>query len=289
MSSSSLFFDVPPEYAEYDRATVAILPVPFERTTSYGAGAAGGPAAILAASAQVELYDEMSGTEPFREGISTLPACVPAATDLGEAIGEIEEEAHRHLQAGKFLVTLGGEHSLTIGPIRAARRVHGEIGVVQLDAHADLRDTYEGTPHSHACVMRRAHEDGISTLHVGIRAFCAEEAELIAARGLPVVYGWELDDFDGTSRFEGLVERLPPKVYVTFDVDFLDPSILPATGTPVPGGGLWYPTLRLLRTIFAARDVVAMDVVELAPMTSHHASDFLVASLIYRCLGYRSR
>lgn len=270
----------------YETSRAVVLPVPLERTVSYGRGTAEGPAALLAASTQVELYDETSGTEPWSEiGIHTLRPLDGLAGDLGEALGRIEKEAGRHLRAGKFLASIGGEHSLSAAPVRAAHAVHGKLGVVQLDAHADLRDSYEGTPHSHACVMRRIVELGCPTLALGIRALSAPEAELIREQSLATVWGHELAALT-VERFSQLVDGLPPKVYLTVDVDFFDPSIVPSTGTPEPGGGLWYPTLALLAELFRRREVVAMDVVELAPVPGRPASDFLAARLLYKCLGF---
>lgn len=277
------FLGLPEGACRYETSRVVVLPVPFERTTSYARGTAAGPAAIVAASQQVELWEEMSRSEPWRMGIATLPAFEPRAEELGAALGELEAEARRHLAAGKFLVTLGGEHSLTTAPVRAARAVHGELGVVQFDAHADLRAEYDGTPWSHASVMRRLHEDGVPALAVGIRALCDEEAELIAAKDLPTIWGWELP---AEERFAALLDRLPEKVYLTFDVDFFDPAIMAATGTPVPGGGAWYPTLACLRELFRRKTVVAMDVVELMPQPGQHACEFLAAALVHKCLAF---
>lgn len=273
-----------PEDSDYETSRVVVLPVPFERTTSYGKGTAGGPAAIIAASHQVEFYDVELRAEPCQQGIATLPPFAPEAFDLEEALAEIQAEALEHLRAGKFLVTLGGEHSLTLAPVRAAAEVYGEIGVLQFDAHADLRDSYEGTPFSHACVMRRIVDDGLAIAAVGLRAVSAPEAALIEQRRLPVIWGQQLDR--AGELFDDLLDALPEQVYLTFDVDFFDPAILPATGTPVPGGGLWWPTLALLRRLFQRKQVVAMDVVELAPAPGLHACDFLAAQLIYKCLGY---
>lgn len=277
-----------PEDSDYATAEVAVLPVPFERTTSYGKGTAHGPAAILRASQAMELWDEELGDEPFRQGIATLPAFLPEAFAMEAALAEIEAECARHLRAGKFLVTLGGEHSLTIAPVRAARAIageRGEIGVVQFDAHADLRAEYEGTPYSHASVMRRVVEDGLPTLAVGIRSLSQPEAELVRARALAVVWGRDLAQ--AAAAWPRLLDALPRRVYLTFDVDYFDPALVPATGTPEPGGGLWYPTLELLRGLFRRKQVVAMDVVELAPLGGQPASDFLAAKLVYKCLGYR--
>jgi agmatinase len=268
----------------YETSRVVILPVPFERTTSYGKGTMAGPAAILRASQAMELWDEELGGEPHVQGIATLPPFLPEAFDMGEGFAELQAEARLHLARGKFLVTLGGEHSLTQAPVRAAREVYGEIGVVQLDAHADLREDFEGTPYSHASVMKRIVDEGIPTLAVGVRSLSASEARLIRERGLPVIWGHQLDR--AAELFPGLLAALPERIYLTFDIDYFDPALVPATGTPEPGGGHWYPTLRLLRHLFQTKTVVAMDLVELAPIGGHPASDFLAAKLIYKCLGY---
>jgi agmatinase len=273
-----------PESSEYESSRVTILPVPFERTTSYGKGTTAGPAGIIRASQAMELWDEELQSEPYRLGISTLPFFVPEAFDMAEALAELQAEARTHLESGKFLVTLGGEHSLTQAPVLATREVHGEIGVVQFDAHSDLREEFEGTPYSHASVMKRIVDAGIPTLAVGIRSLSSPEAQLIRERNLPVIWGHQLDR--AAELFPQMLAGLPEKIYLTFDIDFFDPSLVPATGTPEPGGGLWYPTLALLRHLFQTKTVVAMDVVELAPLGGQPASDFLTSKLIYKCLGY---
>lgn len=290
------------EDSRYDDARAVVLPLPFERTTSYGKGTVDGPAAIVRASQAMEVYDEELGSEPYRMGIATLPPFAPEAHDMAEALGEIRAEARRHLERGKLLVSLGGEHSLTSALVFAARDVLDSrsgpgasadpelggpgLGVVQFDAHADLREEFDGTPYSHASVMRRVVEDGLPTVAVGLRSLSAPEGELIAERGLPVIWGWELGRADAGERFAAMLDALPPSVYLTFDIDYFDPALVPATGTPEPGGGLWWPTLALLRHLFRAKRVVAMDLVELAPSGHHHASDFLAAKLVYKCLGY---
>jgi N1-aminopropylagmatine ureohydrolase len=276
-----------PAASAYESSRVAVLPVPFERTTSYGKGTSAGPAAIVRASQSMELYDEELGCEPCGQGIATLPPFLPEAFDLGEALAELQVEARRHLERGKFLVTLGGEHSLSQAPVRAAREVHGEIGVVQFDAHADLREEFEGTRYSHASVMKRIVDDGFPTLAVGIRSLSAPEAEVVRRRALAVIWGHELAPPERCEeRFGTFLAALPEKVYLTFDVDYFDPSLVPATGTPEPGGGLWYPTLALLRRLFREKTVAAMDLIELAPLGGQPASDFLAAKLVYKCLGY---
>jgi agmatinase len=276
--------------ADYAHAATAILPVPFERTTSYGKGTGDGPEAILRASHALELYDQELDAEPHTSGIATLDPFLPESYEMAEAMAEIQAEAARVQGDGKFLVTLGGEHSLTIAPVRAAAERCGgpaELGVVQFDAHADLRAEYEGTPYSHASVMRRVVEDGHPTLAVGIRSLSAPEAELIRERDLAVIWGRELAGC--RERFRQELAKLPERVYLTFDVDYFDPSVIPTTGTPEPGGGTWYPTLALLRDLFAAKEVVAMDLVELAPRAGLHGPEFLCAKLVYKCVGYRFR
>jgi agmatinase len=270
--------------SDFESSRVAVLPVPFERTTSYGKGTAYGPAAILRASQAMELWDEELEGEPYLQGIATLPPFLPEAYDMAEAMAELRAEAKAHMERGKFLVTLGGEHSLSQAPILAARDVHGGIGVVQFDAHSDLREEFEGTPYSHASVMKRVLDAGIPNVAVGIRSLSAPEARLIRERSLPVIWGHQLDQ--AAELFPRMLADLPEKVYLTFDIDYFDPSLVPATGTPEPGGGLWHPTLRLLRHLFQTKTVVSMDCVELAPHGGQPASDFLTAKLIYKCLGY---
>lgn len=270
---------------QYERSRVAVLPLPYERTTSYGTGTAGGPRALLEASTQVETYDEDLELEPCSAlGIVTLPPCSPASPDPEVALEEIEREARRHLERGKLLLSLGGEHGLTPALVRAALGVvDGPLGVVQFDAHADLREEYEGSRASHACAMRRVVELGAPTLGVGIRSLSAPERALVRELRLPIVWGRELERAE--ELFRRALSRLPETVYLTFDVDFFDPSLVPGTGTPEPGGGGWYPTLRLLRHLFETRAVVAADIVELSPIAGQPLSDFVAARLAYKLVG----
>ena len=266
-------------------AEAVIVPIPFERTVSYGRGTAAGPRAILEASTQVEFYDEVAGDEPGAAlTIATLPPVLADDGEFGAAIDTFEAAVRPHLAAGQFTVALGGEHSLTTGPVRAAQRTFGDIGVLQFDAHADLRDRYEGTPWSHASVMRRVRELQIPTAAIGLRSLSAPEAALIRECRIPVIWGYQLHTAE--DNFSPLLDALPEQVYLSFDLDFFDPAILPATGTPEPGGGTWWPTLRLLERLFQQKRVVAMDVVELAPIPGQPASDFLAARLVYKCLGF---
>jgi agmatinase len=268
-------------------AAAVILPVPYESTTSYGGGTRLGPRAIVEASRYVELYDREHGGEPARRGIHTLPAVELTRGGSAEAMVELEEAYRRFLDAigDRFPLMLGGEHSVSAPAIRAtAERLDGRLSVLQMDAHADLRDGYEGAPWSHASFARRTL-DVADFVQVGLRGVSSEEVEVIREEvGITAVWAEEMWADDAW--MERALDALGPTVYVTFDVDYFDPSLLPSTGTPEPGGGDWYRTLRFLRRVFREREVVGADVVELAPIPGVHAPDFLVARLVYKLLGY---
>jgi len=273
-----------------DEPAVAVLPVPYERTTSWGGGAEHGPDALLAASRYVELHDEELRVEPCRVGIETL-APVDVEGEEEAVLDRIAGAARSVLEQGRFLVAIGGEHTVTPALVRGvASATDGRLGIVQFDAHADLRVTYGGTRWNHGCAMSRVLDLGVPTLAVGIRSLSPPEAVRIETEGLPVIWA---EQMHGLSRgelethFRGLLASLPDRVYLTFDLDFFDPSLLPATGTPEPGGGSWTQALSLLRLLFRAREVVAMDIVELAPIPGNPASDFTAARLLYKCIGYR--
>jgi agmatinase len=280
------FLAIPDDEARYETARGVVVPVPWEATVSYGAGTAKGPAAILDASRYVELYDEVLREEPYRKGgIHTAPAVDGSGDDPVAFLDGLESVAARLFADGKFPVFLGGEHSLTTAPVRAARAAFEDLSVLQFDAHADLRESYEGTPWSHACVMRRVHELGVPAVPIGIRAISVEEAEFVHDEGLPVF--WSHRIAHGEEWMDTVLNTLSDTVYITFDVDYFDPSLIPATGTPEPGGGFWHETMRFLGYVFQDKNVVGMDVVELAPIEGLHAPDFVIARLVHRCLGYK--
>ena len=286
MPEATNFLGIPDDEARYEDARGVVVPVPWEATVSYGAGTAKGPAAILDASRYVELYDEVLREEPYRKGgVHTAPTVDGAPGDPVAFLDELEAVAGHLFADGKFPVFLGGEHSLTTAPVRAAKAAFDDLSVLQLDAHADLRESYEGTPWSHACVMRRVHELGVPAVPVGIRAISVEEAEFIQEEDLPVF--WSHRIAHGVEWIDTVLNTLSDTVYITFDVDFFDPSLVPATGTPEPGGGFWHETMRFLGYVFEEKNVVGMDVVELAPIDNLHAPDFVVARLVHRCLGYK--
>ena len=283
----SNFLGISDDEARYEACRGVVVPVPYEATVSYGGGTAGGPAAIIEASGFVEFYDEVLREEPHRSGgIHTLAAVGAAEGEDGAGfVDRLADVAAGLWRDEKFPIFLGGEHSLSTGPIRAASGIFPELSVLQLDAHADLREEYQGSPWSHACVMRRVHELGVWSVPVGIRAVSIEEAEFIRENDIPVFWSHRLAH--GGGWMDTALAALTDDVYVTFDVDFFDPSLMPATGTPEPGGGHWHDTLQFLGKVFEERNVVGMDVVELAPIAGFHAPDFVVARLVHRCFGYR--
>lgn len=285
MAGSPNFLGLTDDETRYETARAVVVPVPYERTVSYGGGTAGGPAAILAASEYVELYDEVLRYEPYREGIHTAPPVEAGSDDPAAIVDALEVVAGRLFGDGKFPVFLGGEHALTTGPVRAAKAAFDDLTVLQLDAHADLRDAYQGSPWSHACVMRRVWDLGIPAVPVGIRAVSVEEADFVAEQGLSVF--WSHRIAHGHEWMDTALNALSETVYVTFDVDFFDPSLVPSTGTPEPGGGFWHDTMRFLGRVFEEKTVVGMDVVELAPIEGLHAPDFVVARLVHRAIAWR--
>jgi agmatinase len=281
----SNFAGLPPEQSSLETSRFVILPIPYEVTTSYAKGTKFGPRAIIEASRNMELYDEELRLEPCEAGIFTSEDLLFHDISPRSMVDTVKEAVGHYLSMDKFVVSLGGEHNLSFPCFLAHREVHGEIGVVQLDAHADLRESYEGTPFNHACVMRRIVGCSAGTAQVGIRSLSREEADYLEAKGTwPVV--WARECQEGDSWMDRVLAALPPKVYLTVDVDGFDPSLVPCTGTPEPGGLQWYPTLRFLRRLCREREVVGMDVMELAPDRVHFAADFMVARLLYKVMGY---
>ena len=268
-----------------DEAFFHILPVPLEKSVSYGGGTARGPHAILEASDQLELWDGQS--VPADLGIHTWPA-VDCSGDIQGVMERIETTVSRILEHHGLPVLLGGEHTVTYGALAALAKKYGRIGVVQFDAHADLRDSYEGSGWSHACVMRRAVKDlGLPLVQFGVRALCLEEVDAREAHGVCFFDAADLA-VSGIADVS-LPSDFPEQIYLTFDVDGLDPSIMPATGTPVPGGLGWYDALELAQKAMKGRTVLGMDVVELAPIPGLHMADFAAARLVYALMGLVQR
>lgn len=283
------FLGLPDDASSADRAGVLILPIPFEATVSYGHGTQDGPAAIISASQQVELYDREFDCEPAMDyGIHTLPA-LALPNEPAAAVDAIAVATEQAAASGKLVVGLGGEHTVSVGFGRGLlAALPGPLSVVQIDAHSDLRDSYEESPLSHACIARRLleHPQVEQVLQLGIRSVCREEVDF--ARQHPErVRVWYAEDVHAGSWRDELVARLRGRnVYLTIDVDGLDPAIVPATGTPEPDGLTWTEALDIIRTLTQSANVVAVDCVELAPAPGQHSADFAVAKLLYKTITY---
>jgi agmatinase len=278
----SSFVSPPEEYGTFQRARVIVLPVPYDSTTTARAGARDGPAAIIAASEDMELYDVGLGFEPYRWGIHTLPELAPLSGDAGATIARVEEVVSELLAAGKFVVTLGGEHTVAVGAARAnAARTPG-LSVLAIDAHADMRNEYLGSPYNHACTLRRISEVAPVT-QVGLRSAEAEEAAYVQEKKFAYLTPQAYRKLrNGPS---DVIKHLSSDVYVTIDLDGLDPSQMAAVGTPEPGGLLWDEVVELLAAVAGERRIVGFDVTELAPDEGPRACAQLAAKLAYRLIG----
>ncbi len=273
-----------PETLSYDDSQVVILPIPLDRTTSYLAGTRHGPHEILVASSHLELWDEELNTDIHGIGLYTLPEMELPFDDLAQVMDEIERVTGEIVDKGKFPVVLGGEHSITPAVVRGVARQHPSLSVLQIDAHADLRDSFMGSRFNHACAMRRVLETAPCT-QVGIRSLSTEEADAIPALATHIFYDVQLRQMPDW--IDRVVASLRDPVYITIDCDGLDPALMPAVGTPEPGGLSWYETLALLRAVIARRRVVGVDLVELCPIPGMVAPNFLCAKLVYKILTYR--
>jgi agmatinase len=279
-----LFLGVTAAESPLAEARVAVIPAPFDQTTSYLPGTRFGPRAILEASRQVEFYDEELDRDPNEIGVVTLDGVEPRPEDLAEGLRKLELLIEEVSSRGMIPITLGGEHSLTFAPVHALARRFPGLSVLQLDAHLDLRDSYMGTKLSHASVMRRVRELGVTTVPVGIRSVSREEADYVHAGSAPVFLAREIRargmDVDA------ILAELGNPVYITIDLDAFDPAYVPGVGTPEPGGLTWEEGLRLLRAVCERRQVVGADVVELCPIPGQPASDFFAAKLVSKLIGY---
>lgn len=272
-------------------ARVVILPIPYEATTTYRKGCENGPAALLDASQQVEYYDEELDREFWQVGIYTHEPVADTRDRpyTPEEMLQVTEETVSNLIAGgKFVIGLGGEHSITTGIVEAYRKIHSApFTVVQIDAHGDLRHEYEGSIHNHACVMRRIVNMGLPTVQIGIRSICREEADLIKDKQLPVFRAREIAmQPDWMERALAAIQT--EKVFFTIDLDGIDPTLIPGVGTPEPGGLNWYSLTTFIRRVFETHDVIGCDVMELAPIQDSVVSEFTAAKLVYKLIGYQA-
>jgi len=274
-----LELDIPP--SSYEDARIHIIPVEMEKSVSYGSGTAAGPRAILEASLQLEAFDGKSN--PGKAGMYTHQPLKCQAVEAEEDLEAIAAEVTKVLQKNGLPAILGGEHTLTLGVLKAFVNSNKKIGVVQFDAHADLRDSYENNPLSHACIMRRVHDLNIPFMQIGIRSL--SEAEYLFRKAHNIQSLDAEDLYAGGLPPEVLPWDFPEQIYITFDVDCFDASIMPATGTPEPGGLTWYQVMDLLHKVAAKRTVCGFDVVELAPIKGMPAPDFTAAKLVYKLIG----
>jgi agmatinase len=277
----------PRPFVSPGQARIGILPVPLEKSVSYLTGTAAAPAAIIEASRQVELFDPELDTSPYLRGIHTYPP-VDCSGDGEEVLAAIRQGVSSISSSGQLPVCLGGEHTLTLAPVKELSRKHPELKILHLDAHADFRESYAGNRLSHACVMRRIYELGLASVSVGVRSLSEEEAQFISDNEIVLYPEWE---FSGRGYpWEEIVDRLPGEIYITVDMDVFDPAQVPAVGTPEPGGLGWHDALALFRTIRASGHKVAgFDLVELCPKTDSVVSAFFAARLLYKMIGYFCR
>ncbi len=280
------FLGIEKQFTDFNQSTVAILPFPYEGGVSYGTGTAAAPQAIIDASCYLELYDEVLKSEPYQQGLSTIKAPQVGSTPE-KMFQSVYENTHELIQSNKFVVLIGGDHSISSGFFKALQEKYPDLGAIQLDAHADLRESYEGSKLSHACVMARIREMTHRTLQIGIRSMSVEEAHRIKEEKIDVctMYDFKKGLFD----INAALVKLPENIFLTVDVDAFDWSVVASTGTPEPGGFLWDEAIQLLQNIFISKKVVGFDVVELAHSSYDRNSPFAVAKLVYKMLGFKQQ
>lgn len=275
------FGDIPENYSNLRDSKIVILPVPYDKTSTWIKGADKGPEAILTASSNMELYDIETDSEVYKRGIFT-DKFIDGNLTPEELVDAVDGKTKKFIHDGKFTVVIGGEHSVSIGAIKAHSEKYNNLCVLQLDAHSDLREEYEGSKYNHACVMTRAKENA-KIVQVGIRSMDSSELDHMDKKR--VVFAKDIQN--NKEWIKSVIKKLSSKVYITIDLDVFDPSIMPSTGTPEPGGLLWYDVLNLLKEVIKQKEVVGCDVVELCPNKNNKAPDFLAAKLIYKILSYK--
>jgi agmatinase len=278
---SSYYGDLPEEYRSYDKAKIVIVPVPYDGTSTWLKGADKGPAALFDASQKMQLYDIETDSEVFKCGIATDKPVLENHSPE-KMVDAVQDRIKGHLEKGKFPIIIGGEHSVSIGAVQAVKEKYPDLSVLQLDAHADLRDAYKGSRYNHGCVMGRIKEI-CPFVQVGIRSMGKEENTLMDHTR--VFYAQEI--CNRRDWMEKAIGKLTPKVYITIDLDVFNPALFPSTGTPEPGGLSWYEVLTFLKKVSESREIVGFDVVELCPNPHNRVPDFTAALLIYKLLSYR--
>lgn len=272
---------LPKEYSGYGKSKIVVVPVPYDGTSTWIKGADKGPQALLNASANMELFDIETNSEVYKQGIYTSKAISENTTPelMSQAV---YHKTINYIDENKFVVTIGGEHSVSIGTIKAHVEKFEKVTVLQIDAHTDLRPEYEGSRFNHACVMSRVSE-WCPFVQVGIRSMDVEEMQYV----VPGNIFYAADIVHNDDWMDIALKKLSKNVYLTFDLDGLDPSLLPGTGTPEPGGLLWYQTLKFLKKVIEKRNLIGFDIVELCPNEVNKTSDFLAAKLVYKILSYK--
>lgn len=279
------FCGLPEKYTDYKKAKVVVFPVPYDGTSTYGKGADKGPDAIITASGFVELYDIETNSEMFTKGIYTAPPLkITNKTDPEEVNNKIQESTRKFIRDGKFVVMLGGEHSISTGFARALHEKYKNLSVLHFDAHGDTREEYHGSKYNHACVMARIREFVPSLVQVGIRAIDKEEVDS-RKPNQHMFFSHAIADPQNKAWMQQAVEKLTENVFISIDLDVFDPAIMPSTGTPEPGGMWWYQFMDFVDKVIAQKNVVGFDVVELAPRKGEPAPDFFAAKLVYRMLS----
>lgn len=272
---------IPEEFGRLEAAKVVLIPVPYDGTSTWGKGADKGPEAFLEASENMELYDIETGTEVFEQGIH-LTDPIDGESDPEALVERVHEVTKTYINKKKFVTLIGGEHSLSIGSIRAFNECFDNLTVLQIDAHADLRPEYEGTAYNHACAVYEASQT-TNLIQVGIRSMDRTETSVMNPDKIFFAHEMATNEY----WMEDVIDQMTRNVFITFDLDALDPSIMPSTGTPEPGGLLWYETLDFLKKVFTQKNVVGFDLVELCPDGVNKQSEFLAAKLYYKMLSYK--
>lgn len=281
MKINKTYAGIPDQYAKLENANIVLIPVPYDGTSTWQKGANKGPKAFLEASENMELYDIETNSEVYREGIY-LAEPVTENSSPKTMVETVHKITKQYINKNKFVTLFGGEHSISIGTIRAFNECFDNLTVLHIDAHADLRKEYEGTPYNHACAVYEASQN-TNLVQVGIRSMDISEKssmnldKVFFAHDMAINEDW-MDD---------VIDQLTKNVFITFDLDAIDPSLLPGTGTPEPGGLFYYETLEFLKRVFAERNVVGFDMVELCPLENEKSSDFLAAKLYYKMLSYK--
>lgn len=281
MKSNQTFAGIPEEFAQLEKSRVVLIPVPYDGTSTWGKGADQGPSAFLEASENMELYDIETDSEAYKNGVYLTDPILENSSPE-KLVGRVHDTVKEYIKRNKFVTLIGGEHSLSIGSIRAFNECFDNLTVLQIDAHADLRKTYNGSPYNHACALHEASQT-TNLIQVGIRSMDAIEKTYMDEERAFFAHEIASDEF----WMDRAIDLMSEHVFITFDLDGLDPSIMPSTGTPEPGGLLWYETLDFLRRVFEEKEVVGFDLVELCPNAQDRSPDFLAAKLYYKMLSYK--